>query len=109
MKTLTPFNVKRFVIQQIPLNDFPLLHDYLLISNEHTEPKAEYVVKIKEKILQKGYSAEQFNEIIKVFNDAQVTVSYKIPGGLCKVNETILAYVTDKINGSAPSWRIDHS
>lgn len=109
MKTLTPFNVKRFVTKQIPLNDFPLLHDYLLISNEHAEPKAEYVAKIKEKMLQKGYSAEQFNKMIKVFNDAQVTVSYKIPGGHCKGNETIWAYVTDKINGSAPSWRIDHS
>ncbi|EJL6679733.1 hypothetical protein ACVP6W_003474 [Vibrio cholerae] len=109
MKTLTVFNVKHFVIEQISIQDFPLLHEYMLISNENTQPKAEHIAKIMKKMKERDYSVEKFNEIIKVFSDAQVAVSYKILGGTCKGHETIWAYVMGKINCISPSWSINYS
>ncbi|MDX5049932.1 hypothetical protein [Vibrio cholerae] len=109
MKTLTVFNVKRFVIERISIQDFPLLHEYMLISNENTQPKAEHITKIMKKMKEKGYSEEKFNEIIKVFSDTQVAVSYKILSGSCNGHETIWAYVMGKIDSISPSWHTNYS
>ncbi|EGR2229594.1 hypothetical protein QX249_09990 [Vibrio parahaemolyticus] len=105
MKRLSPFNVKRFVVNEIAVADFELLHNYFVIKHSGNEPTPEYKQKIESEIESKGYTTSRFDEIIKVFDQARVATTSRISGGHCSGDVTIWAYVMDKIDSCSPSWK----
>lgn len=105
MKRLSPFNVKRFVVNEIAVADFELLHNYFVIKHSGSEPTPEYKQKIESEIESKGYTTSRFDEIIKVFDQARVSTTSRIHGGHCSGDVTIWAYVMDKIDSCSPSWK----